>query len=193
MVCKKNSSNAVSRAILKPVYRFGIPNSNPQTLKSVDLWCKLSSTFFVAKPRERCFELFRTENRQKFSRFSPLDPTEEGLERLPRLPSCSTVFLLATLLEKPAPPKNCWIRHCIQNIYFYVPSIDDPSGIFLKIGATLLTTLITELYNLCISSRAFPQACRIAKIKPLFTKIFKNGSQGLPSIACIISLGEIKI
>ena len=29
--------SAVSRAILKLVYRFGIPNSNPQTLKSVKI------------------------------------------------------------------------------------------------------------------------------------------------------------
>ena len=59
---KTDNASAESRAILKPVYRFGIPNSNPQTLKSVDFWCKLSSTFLVAEPRERCFELFRTQN-----------------------------------------------------------------------------------------------------------------------------------
>ena len=29
--------SAISRAILKPVYRFGIPNSDPQTLKSVKM------------------------------------------------------------------------------------------------------------------------------------------------------------
>ena len=32
---------------------------SPQTLKSVDFWCKLLSTLLVAEPRERCFELFR--------------------------------------------------------------------------------------------------------------------------------------
>ena len=42
--------SAASRAILKLVYRFGIPNSDPQTLKSVDYCCKLSSPFVVAKP-----------------------------------------------------------------------------------------------------------------------------------------------
>ena len=30
-------SSALSRAILKPVYRFGIPESDPQTLKSVKI------------------------------------------------------------------------------------------------------------------------------------------------------------
>ena len=65
---------AVSRAILKPVYWFGIPNSNPQMLKRVDLWCKLSSTFLVAEPRERCFELFRMQNSHKFPWFHPWTP-----------------------------------------------------------------------------------------------------------------------
>ena len=36
-------ASAVSRAILKPIYQCGIPNSEPQTLKSVDFWCKLLS------------------------------------------------------------------------------------------------------------------------------------------------------
>ena len=35
-----------------------------------------------------------------------------GLAAPSRLPNCTTVFLLATLVEKRAPPKNCWIRHC---------------------------------------------------------------------------------
>ena len=48
--------------------------------------------------------------------------------------------------------------------------IDDLSRIFLKDGAKLLTTPITELCNLSISSRAFPDACKIAKVKALFKK-----------------------
>ena len=43
-----NKINAISRAILKPVYWFGIPNSEPQTLKCVYFWCTLSSPFVVA-------------------------------------------------------------------------------------------------------------------------------------------------
>ena len=89
----KTPISAVSRAILKPVYRFGIPNSNPQTLKSVDLWCKLSSTFLVTKPRERCFELFRTENRQKCPGFCPWTPLGRA-------------YNAAKLLEKSVPPKK---------------------------------------------------------------------------------------
>ena len=68
------TDSAVSRAILKLVYQFGIPNSNPQMLKSVDFWCKLLSMFLVAEPREWCSELFRTQNSQKFPGFYPWTP-----------------------------------------------------------------------------------------------------------------------
>ena len=64
-------NSAVSRAILKPVYRFGIPNSDPQTLKSVDFQCKLSSPFVVAEPRERCFVLSKMQNSQNFPGLCP--------------------------------------------------------------------------------------------------------------------------
>ena len=48
--------------------------------------------------------------------------------------------------------------------------IDYLSGIFLKDGAKLLTTQITQLCNLSISSGTFPNAFKIAKLKPLFKK-----------------------
>ena len=50
------------------------------------------------------------------------------------------------------------------------PGIDDLSGIFLKDGASLLATPITQLCNLSISSGRFPDSCKIAKLKPLFKK-----------------------
>ena len=48
--------------------------------------------------------------------------------------------------------------------------INDLSGIFLKDGAKLLTTPITQLWNLSISSRTFPDACKIAKLKSVLKK-----------------------
>ena len=50
------------------------------------------------------------------------------------------------------------------------PDIDDLSGIFLKNGASLLATSITQLCNLSISSSRFPGPCKIAKLKQLFKK-----------------------
>ena len=62
--------------------------------------------FLVTEPRERCFELFKTQNSQKFPGFCPWTLLGRAYSADPRLPSCTTVFLLAMLVEKPAPPKK---------------------------------------------------------------------------------------
>lgn len=61
------NNRALPRAILKPVYRLGVPNSDPQLPKSVDFWCKLLSPFVVAESQGKCFEIFSMQNSQKFS------------------------------------------------------------------------------------------------------------------------------
>ena len=105
--------SAVSRAILKPAYWFGIPNSDLQTLKSV----KINSaryrrmTIHALVPQCALFVLSYSECKivKIFQGFIP-GPQWGGLTAPPKLPSCTTVFLFAMLIEKPAPPqKNCWI------------------------------------------------------------------------------------
>ena len=86
------TSSAISRAILKSVYQIGIPNSNPQTLKSVNFWCKLSSTFFIAEPRQRCFELFRMQNSQKFPGLCPWTPLGRVYSAAPDSPAAQRFF-----------------------------------------------------------------------------------------------------
>ena len=53
------------------------------------------------------------------------------------------------------------------------PDIDNLSGIFLKDGASLIATPITQLCNLSISSSRFPDTWKIAKSKQLFKKVSK--------------------
>ena len=88
----KHVTSAVSRAILKPLYRIGIPNSNSETLKSVDFWCKLSSMFLVAESRERCSELFRTQNSEKFPEFRPWTPLGRAYSAAPDSPTAQWFF-----------------------------------------------------------------------------------------------------
>ena len=95
----------VSSAILKPVYWFGIPNSNPQTLKSVNFWCKLSSTFLVADLREQCFELFRMQNSKKFPRFHPWTPLEMAYSATPDSLTAQRFFSSLRSSKNRQPPK----------------------------------------------------------------------------------------
>ena len=55
--------------------------------------------------------------------------------------------------------------------------IDDLSGRFLKDGSRVLSKPISELCNLSIKLGSFPDACKTAKLKPLF----KKGSKTNPS------------
>ena len=48
--------------------------------------------------------------------------------------------------------------------------IDNLSGKFLKDEAEILAKPLSEICNLSITSRAFPNACKVAKLKPIFKK-----------------------
>ena len=48
--------------------------------------------------------------------------------------------------------------------------IDDLLGRFLKDGSRVLSKPISELCNLSIKLGSFPDACKIAKLKPLLRK-----------------------
>ena len=62
--------------------------------------------------------------------------------------------------------------------------IDQISGKFLKDGARILEKPISELCNLSMTLGSFPDAFKIAKVKPLF----KKGSKTDPSNYRPISL-----
>ena len=73
----------------------------------------------------------------------------------------------------------------IQNIDISkAAGIDNLSGKFLKAGAEILAKPPNEICNLSITSRAFPNACKVAKLKP----IFKKGKKTDPSNYRPISL-----
>ena len=52
--------------------------------------------------------------------------------------------------------------------------IDQISGKFLKDGVQILAKPISELWNLSMTLGSFPDACKIAKVKPLFKKSSKT-------------------
>ena len=51
-----------------------------------------------------------------------------------------------------------------------VVGLDNLSGRFFKDGAEVLAKPITDLCNLSITSRKFPDSCKIAKLKPIYKK-----------------------
>ena len=70
--------------------------------------------------------------------------------------------------------------------------IDELSGRFLRNGSRVLSKPISELRNLSIKLRSFPNSCKIAKLKPLLKRGSKTNSSNyrplllLPLISKII-------
>ena len=63
--------------------------------------------------------LFRMQNSQKFLGLCPWTPLGRAY-RTPKTTQLHNVFLFATLIEKPAPPKNWWIQHCVYLTTFKI-------------------------------------------------------------------------
>ena len=54
------------------------------------------------------------------------------------------------------------------------PGLDNLAGKFLKEGAPILASPLTDLCNLSISLSSFPDECKVAKLKPLYKNRSKN-------------------
>ena len=59
--------------------------------------------------------------------------------------------------------------------------IDNLTGKFLKEGAPVLASPITDLVNLSVSLSLFPDDCKIAKLKPLYKKEAKTKPKNYPN------------
>ena len=78
-----------------------------------------------------------------------------------------------------------------DKVFNKAPGIDDLSRIILKDGAALLATPITQLCNLSISSGTFPDACKIAKLKPLFKKGSKTDPKNYRPISLLPLMSKV--
>ena len=83
---------------MKAVYRSGMPNSDPQTLKSVKINSSKNRqwTFHIlvpqrVEPQEGCFELLRMQNRQNFPGLCFWSPLGRADSAPSRLLSCTTL------------------------------------------------------------------------------------------------------
>ena len=69
--------------------------------------------------------------------------------------------------------------------------VDKLSSRFLKDGANILAKPISTLCNLSISQGVFPNACKVAKLKPIFKKGKKTDPSNYRSISLLPSISKI--
>ena len=68
---------------------------------------------------------------------------------------------------------------------------DGLSRMFLKDGAELVTTPITQLRNLSTSSRRFLDTCKIAKLKPIFKKGTRADPKNYGPISLLLLISKV--
>ena len=69
--------------------------------------------------------------------------------------------------------------------------IDNLAGKFLKEGAPVLASPVTDLCNLSISLSSFPDDCKIAKLKPLYKKEAKTKPKNYRSISLLLLISKV--
>ena len=72
---------------------------------------------------------------------------------------------------------RCPLKYSIKYLYYYSIIYFITCQLFYKDRARILVKLISELCHISMALRSFPDACKIAKITPLF----KKGSKTDPS------------
>ena len=115
------------------------------------------------------------------------------LGKLPNEPNRYTLKFASDYYKKLSLSENFkldsttegYLFKLLKNLEFTkAAAIDQISEKFLKDGARILAKTISELCNLSMALGNFPDACKMAKVKPLF----KKGSKTNPSNYRPISL-----
>ena len=79
----------------------------------------------------------------------------------------------------------------LKNLYTNKASDMDNIGKFLKDGAKILTVPISQICNLSISRSTFPDACKMAKLKPLFEKGSKTDTKNFRPISLLPLISKV--
>ena len=72
-----------------------------------------------------------------------------------------------------------------------VVGLDNLSGRFFKDGAEVLAKPITDLCNLSITSGKFPDSCKIAKLKPIYKKVFLTEASNYRSTSLLLLISKV--
>ena len=202
----KKSRNKVQRMIKDKKKNFvigklndniGKPNELWKSLKSLGLPSKKSSSAttclekdgilsFDPKTNAEIFEDFYSNLANNLVKKLPTPPNKYGktavnnYHKKLNLRGKNFSFAPATilkLLKQLNPAKST--------------GIDNLTGKFLKKGAPVLASPITDLVNLSISLSLFPDDCKIAKLKPIYKKEAKTKTKNYWPISLLPLLSEI--
>ena len=188
----KKARNKVQHLINKKKKTFVVGKLNENIGKPNELWKSLKSLDLPSKkatPSSICLENNGTlsfDSKTNAEIFKDFYSNLAG-DLLKKLPSPTNKFGLEAVkkyyknmnLEGKSfsfqPTKHADILKLLEDLKISKSAgIHNLAGKFLKEGASVLASPITDLCNLSISLSSFPDDCKIAKLKPLYKKEAKT-------------------
>ena len=122
------------------------------------------------------------------------------LGKLPQSPNRYTIKFVSDFYEKLSLSENFkldsitegYLLNVLKNIEATkTAGIDQISGKFLKDGARILAKPVSELCSFSMALGSFPDACKIAKVKPLFKKSSKTDPSNYRPISLLPLLSKV--
>ena len=122
------------------------------------------------------------------------------LAKLPKSPNRYTIKFVSDYYKKLSLSENFKLDATTEGYLFNIlknveatkaAGIDQISGKFFKDGARILAKPISELCNFSMTLGSFPDACKIAKVKPLFKKGLKTDPSNYRPISLLPLLSRV--
>ena len=198
----KEATNEVQKTIKQKKKQYLEEKLSENIAKPKEFWQMLKSLGLTNKKNSPSNICLKNKNGFLFNSLSIAETfkkyysslAENLVLKLPRIQSIKNYYKKCNLNERLlfSKTESDKVFKILKNFDgSKAPGIDDLSGIFLKDGASLLATPITQLCNLSISSGRFPDACKIAKLKPLFKKGSKTDPKNYRPISLLPLMSKV--
>ena len=205
----KKARNKVQHLINKKKKTFVVGKLNENIGKPKELWKSLKSLGLPSKkntPSSICLENNGTlsfDSKTNAEIFKDFYSNLAG-DLLKKLPSPTNKFGIEAVkkyyknmnLEGESfsfrPTNHADILKLLEDVKTSKSAgIDNLAGKFLKEGASVLASPITDLCNLSISLSSFPDDCKIAKLKPLYKKETKTKPKNYRPISLLPLISKV--
>ena len=170
VVGKLNENIGKPKELWKSLKSLGLP-SKKATLSSICLENN-GTLSFDSKTNAEIFKDFYSNLAGDLLKKLPSPTNKFGIEAVKK---CYKNMNLEGKSFSFRPTKHADILKLLEDVKISKSAgIDNLAGKFLKEGASVLASPITDLCNLSISLSSFPDDCKIAKLKPLYKKEAKT-------------------
>ena len=205
----KKARNRVQTMMKRKKKNFVVDKLNQNSGKPKELWKSLKSLELPSKQKSSSSLCLEKDGNLSFDPKTNTDIFEDFYLNLAdnlvqKLPSPPNKFGKETVktyyqwlnLGRKAFSLQATTTSTVQKLLEHInPSksagLDNLTGKFLRDGASVLAAPISDLCNLSISLSVFPDACKIAKLKPIYKKESKTEPKNYRPISLLPLISKI--